>query len=570
MVELVLFLTFAVLLLLGVPVAFSMGISALAAVLFKSGIAAFAPMTGVFYASLSQETLLAIPFFILAGVIMELTGISKRLIEFADALVGHKKGGIALTTVITALLFSAVSGSGPATVAAIGTILIPALVSYGYSKRHAASLVASAGEIGIILPPSIAYIVFAVVAQDYERVSIGRLFMAGVIPGILLGVVLYIVTKFLPRDYEDMKESAKAHIRKAVGGQTKVEAMAADGAAALTAKERAAANVSAAGPEAELVDQMGAEAEPVADTAVGTLDDNISIAEATGNENVSTGMLTQALTHQRRTERAPWPVIGKSFLRALPGLMVPVIILGGIYGGIFTPTESAAVAVVYALLIGFFISRDLKFKNLNLIFTAAGLQAARIMFIIGSASLFAYVLTRYQIADNIAAGMLSITDNAILLILMVNLILLIAGMFLDAISAFYLFVPIVVPLLLSLGMDITTIGVMMTLNLAIGLITPPVGLDLFVAAGIAKISFAEASRGIMPFLTSGMVFLLLIAFFPMFSNFLPDFLDLSGATFAFGTDEYRETIVNGVQVSGDFFGDLWQIIVNYFTPKVVA
>ncbi|MGB3413675.1 MAG: TRAP transporter large permease [Microbacteriaceae bacterium] len=548
MVELVLFLTFAVLLLLGVPVAFSMGISALAAVLFKSGIAAFAPMSGVFYASLSQETLLAIPFFILAGVIMELTGISKRLIEFADAMVGHKKGGIALTTVITALLFSAVSGSGPATVAAIGTILIPALVSYGYSKRHAASLVASAGEIGIILPPSIAYIVFAVVAQDYERVSIGRLFIAGIIPGIALGVVLYIVTKFLPRDLEtNMAENAKAHIRKAVGGRTKAEAMA-DSVVA-NAKENTKVKVASGAVHAE------------GDTVIG---DSVSVAEVAGGEDLSASSLSDVLASQRRTERAPWPVIGKAFLRAIPGLLVPFIILGGIYGGIFTPTESAAVAVVYALLIGFFVSRDLKFKSLNRIFVAAGLQSSRIMFIIGSASLFAYVLTRYKIADNIAEGMLSITNNGILLILMVNLMLLIAGMFLDAISAFYLFVPIVVPVLLGVGMDITTIGVMMTLNLAIGLITPPVGLDLFVAAGIAKIPFSEAARGIMPFLASGIVFLLLIAFLPIISNFLPDFLDLNGAYFG-----GIEAVVNGVEKSGDYLADLWNVIANYFIPKTV-
>ena len=555
MVELVLFLTFAVLLLLGVPVAFSMGISALAAVLFKSGIAAFAPMSGVFYASLSQETLLAIPFFILAGVIMELTGISKRLIEFADAMVGHKKGGIALTTVITALLFSAVSGSGPATVAAIGTILIPALVSYGYSKRHSAALVASAGEIGIILPPSIAYIVFAVVAQDYERVSIGRLFIAGIVPGILLGIVLYLVTKFLPRYQEgQLAENAKAHIRHAVGGRTKAEEMHDDVVQRSEAKAKVAANADAS---VDGVIEIG-------DTDV-ELTDTTSIAEAVGCEQISSSDLSEALIVQRRTERAPWPVIGKAFLRAIPGLLVPVIILGGIYGGVFTPTESAAVAVVYALLVGFLVSRDLKFDNLNKIFIAAGLQSGRIMFIIGSASLFAYVLTRYQIADNIADGLLSITTNGILLILMINLMLLIAGMFLDAISAFYLFIPIVVPVLLGVGMDITTIGVMMTLNLALGLITPPVGLDLFVAAGIAKIPFAEASKGIMPFLISGVAFLLMIAFLPILSNFLPDFLDLSGAYLAGET-----AVVNGIQTTGNYFADLWSVVVEYFTPKVVT
>lgn len=538
MLELVLFGTFLVLLFLGVPVAFSMGISALAAVTYQIGISALSPMTGVFYASLSGETLLAIPFFILAGVIMELTGISKRLIEFADALVGHKKGGIALTTVITALLFSAVSGSGPATVAAIGTILIPALVSHGYKKRHAASLVASAGEIGIILPPSIAYIVFAVVAQDYERVSIGRLFMAGVLPGILLGVTIYIVTRFLPRDMSDLGENAKAHIRKATGRLTGPEKLATAGADESKINLDGSANT-------EAIAQMG---------------DNISLAEASrrGGE-ASTTMISQTLSTQHRPKRAPWSVIGKAFLRAVPGLLVPVIILGGIYGGIFTPTESAAVAVVYALIVGFFISRDLKPKNLKLIFVAAGLQSSRIMFIIGAASLFAYALTRFQIADTIANGLLSITTNSILIILIVNVILLIAGMFLDAISAFYLFIPIMVPLLLEIGMDITTIGVMMTLNLALGLITPPVGLDLFVAAGIAKISFAEATKGILPFLLSGIAFLLLIAFLPIIPNFLPDFLEVIGAQ-----REEGKVMVNGVEMTKSFFTDVANMTKAYF------
>lgn len=540
MLELVLFGTFLVLLFLGVPVAFSMGISALVAVTFEMSVSALAPMTGVFYASLSGETLLAIPFFILAGVIMELTGISKRLIEFADALVGHKKGGIALTTVITALLFSAVSGSGPATVAAIGAILIPALVSHGYSKRHSASLVAAAGEIGIILPPSIAYIVFAVVAQDYERVSIGRLFMAGVIPGILLGVSIYIVTKFLPRDttMSDLGENAKAHIRKATGR--------------LTGPEK----VATAGMRADDIDLS----ESSKTEAIAQMGDDVSLAAVSkrGGEP-STTMISQTLSTQHRTKRAPWPVVGKAFARAIPGLLVPVIILGGIYGGIFTPTESAAVAVVYALLVGFFISRDLKVRNLKVIFVAAGLQSSRIMFIIGAASLFAYVLTRFQIADSIASGLLSITSNPILIVLIVNVILLIAGMFLDAISAFYLFIPIMVPLLLEVGMDITTIGVMMTLNLALGLITPPVGLDLFVAAGIAKIPFAEAARGIMPFLISGIIFLLMVAFLPILSNILPDFLDLIAAQSADGPN-----MVNGVEITDSFMGDLGNIIKAYF------
>src|SRR5690606_9249044 len=217
MIELVLFGSFLVLLFLGVPVAFSMGLSAFAAIIYQSGTRALSPTSGVLYAGLSSETLLAIPLFILAGTIMALTGISARLIELADALVGHRKTGIALTTILVALIFSSISGSGPATVAAIGGILIPALARRGYTKRHAASLVASAGEMGIILPPSIAYIVFAVIASDYERVSIGRLFMAGVVPGLILLLAFYVVAVFLPRTGDLAKASASAHVDHALG-----------------------------------------------------------------------------------------------------------------------------------------------------------------------------------------------------------------------------------------------------------------------------------------------------------------------------------------------------------------
>src|SRR5664279_418034 len=214
MVELLLFGSFLVLLLLGVPVAFAMGGSAFLTIAVADGVNALYPTAGIMYASLSSETLLAIPFFILAGVVMEITGISGRLIDLADALVGHQKNGLALTTILAALLFSSISGSGPATVAALGAILIPALAKQGYKKRHAASLVASAGEMGIVIPPSIAFIVFAVVASDYERISIGRLFLAGIVPGLMMAIAFYLVARFLPRELEIAKTNAKDHVNK--------------------------------------------------------------------------------------------------------------------------------------------------------------------------------------------------------------------------------------------------------------------------------------------------------------------------------------------------------------------
>lgn len=485
MIELVLFGTFLLLLLIGVPVAFSMGVAAFAAIVYQSGLHGLIPASSVLYAGLSSETLLAIPFFILAGTIMELTGISARLIDLADALVGHRKTGIALTTILVALVFSSISGSGPATVAAIGGILIPALAKKGYQRRHAASLVASAGELGIIIPPSIAYIVFAVIASDYQRVSIARLFMAGVIPGLMLLVALYIATLFLPRVGEYATANAKEHVARTSGRPSLRQASASSAA-------------SPTGPSS------GSE------TAVAMQ----------GSESASTGV------DAVRTQRASASLIWRAFYRAIPGLLVPVIILGGIYGGIFTPTESAAAACVYGLIIGLFVMRELRLADLYKVFTFAGHASARIMIIVATATVFAYVITRNRIADQVADAMLSITDNVVILILIINVVLLIAGMFIDAISAFYLFVPLFAPVLLELGMDMTTIGVMMTMNLAIGLITPPVGIDLFVAAGIAKIPFSDAAKGVWPFLIVCIVILMLVTFIPALSNFLPDLMGL--------------------------------------------
>lgn len=504
MLELVLFGSFLLLLFIGVPVAFSMGISAFATILYMQGASALFPSSGIMYASMSSETLLAIPFFILAGVIMELTGISGRLIELADACVGHRKSGIALTTILAALVFSSISGSGPATVAALGGILIPALAKHGYKKRHAAALVASAGEMGIVIPPSIAFIVFAVVASDYERISIGRLFAAGVVPGLLMGLAFYLVARFLPREMEQAKSNAKAHVKRAMGRgprDTSSTESAPPSGGTLTGSTSVSSSTHSAGLES---------AAPVSgNPATITLDD-----------------LPHDANIEVRTTRAPGHVVRKALVRAIPGLMMPIIILGGIYGGIFTPTESAAVAAIYALVVGLFVMRDLKLKDVYKIFATAGVQAARIMFIIAAATLFAYVITKYQVAETVAEGLLSITSNTVIIILLVNLVLLIAGMFLDAISAFYLFIPLFVPVLLELGMDMTTIGVFMTVNLALGLVTPPVGIDLFVAAGIAKIPFGEAVKGVWPFFIAGLGVLMMVTFIPALSNFLPDLMGM--------------------------------------------
>lgn len=435
-----LFGSFILLVFLRVNIAASLAVASIIVMFVANGFDGFAAVTDIMYTSVAKFTLLAIPFFILAGVIMDHIGISQRLIDFAQSLVGHRKGGIVLVTVLVAIFFAAISGSGPATVAAIGGILIPAMMKNGYRKETAGGLVASAGAIGIIIPPSIAFIIFAVVAGDQIPITINRLFMAGIIPGIIVGLALFIAGMYVR--HRDIKKG-------------------------IFNEEIEKQNV-----------------------------------KATGKER--------------------W----EAFLKAIPGLMMPVIILGGIYGGIFTPTESAVVAVVYGLLVGLFIHRKGYGKMLYKIFVDSALQTAVVMIIVSAASVFAYIVTTEQIAANVSEAVLGITDNKIMILLLVNVILLIAGAFIDAISAFYIFVPILLPIMLALGVDPTVFGVFMTINLAIGLFTPPVGLNLYVAAGMSKTNILEISKGVLPFVVASIVVLLLVTYIPALSTFLPDLLNV--------------------------------------------
>lgn len=441
MTGMMLFGLFILLLLLNVPIAVSLAAAAGITLFISSGFESLSLLTDIMYASIAKFTLLAIPFFILAGVIMEYAGISRRLIHFADVCVGHMKGGIALVTVSTAVFFAAISGSGPATVAALGSILIPALVKNGYPKALSAGLLASSGSIGIIIPPSIAFIVFAVVAGDQIAVSVGRLFVAGIVPGLLLGLAFFVAAVYVMNKRE-----------KAVKGAAASEA-------AVAVRERASAG--------EML---------------------------------------------------------KAFGDAIWGLLIPFIILGGIYGGVFTPTEAAVFAVFYGLAIGLFVYKDLKFKDLVPILVNSSIQTAVVMLIVSSASVFAYIITTENIAKAISDTLLSITDNKILILLLVNILLLIAGAFIDAISAYYLFIPILLPIMLHLNVDPTVFAVFMTVNLAIGLFTPPVGVNLYVACGLADISLKEISKGVVPFIVAALVVLILLTYFPIFSTWLPDLL----------------------------------------------
>ena len=423
MEALVLFVVFAVLLLLGTPIAVCLGVSSILAMLVLGVGRPVSVVLGtvpqLVSAATSKSVLLAIPFFILGGNIMEKSGISGKLISLAEACVGHLKGGVAMVCVIVACFFAAISGSGPATVAALGLILIPAMVKVGYDAPFAAALMATAGAIGVIIPPSITFVVYGSISDT----SIGSLFISGVIPGLLMGAALVIITLWLGRKSE-LKRLPKA------------------------------------------------------------------------------------------TGRQRWI----AFKDAFWGLLMPVIILGGIYGGIFTPTEAAAVSAVYGLVIGIFIYKTLKIKQLKKILIDTASTTATVMFITAAATLFAYVLTRARIDVAISSMLTDIAGgNQIIFLLIVNVVLLIAGCFLDSTSALYIFTPLFVPVAQALGMSMIHFGTIMIVNLAIGLVTPPVGVNLYVACGIADTSLKKISVSVIPLLVAALIVLLLVTYVPSLS-----------------------------------------------------
>lgn len=423
-----LFAIFFLLVLLGMPVAYCLGLSSIAA-LVKDGFS-LTVFANTMYAGTAKFSLLAIPFFVLAGVVMEKAGISRRLVNFAKAMVGHVFGGLAVVTVVVSCFFAAISGSGPATVAALSPILLSAMREAGYDDDWAAALIANGGNVGIIIPPSIIFVIYGVIAE----VSISDLFMAGIIPGLLFGACLI-------------------------------------GAALISLKRK----------------------------------------------EKRTGKLMR-LKKANRQERLA------SFKDAFWGLLTPVIILGGIYSGIFTPTESAAVAAAYGLIVGVFIYKEIKIRDLWRIFVDASVSTATVMFIVASASVFAYVLTTNGIPEMLSGAIIAMTDSKILLLFLINLILLFAGCFLDSGSANYIFIPILLPIVKYIGYDPLAFGVVATVNLAIGMSTPPVGLDLYVACNASGVKLKDISIQTLRFVGASIICLLLLTYLPQISLFLPHLL----------------------------------------------
>ena len=427
MISAVLFLSFFVFLILNVPIAICLGLSSVCAILY-SGTSLTIVATNM-YSGISKFLLLAIPFFVLSGNIMAKAGISKRLIKFVNTCVGHRRGGIAIVCVIVACFFGAISGSGPATVAALGAVLIPAMVEEGgFSAPFSTAMMATSSSIAIVIPPSIAFVVYA----SITGVSIADMFAGGIIPGILMGLALIVVI---------MIEVRKKGI-------------------------------------------------------------------------------------QPTTKKASWGERGKAFADAFWGFLMPIIILGGIYGGIFTPTEAAAVSVVYGLFVGMVIYREVKFKDLVDIFVESAKTTGGIMLIVACASLFSFVCTKFGISQAASSLLSSVAHNQFTFLLIVNVIFLIAGCFIDANSAMYIFIPIMLPVCKALGYDLVAFGIVATVNLAIGQVTPPVGVNLFVAISVKikkglEVTLQEISKAVIPMIAACVVVLLMVTYIPQISTCLP-------------------------------------------------
>lgn len=420
----ILFLTLFVLMGLGMPVAIALGLSSLLTIMMV-GTDSLASLTIKIYETSEHYTLLAIPFFILAGALMSTGGVARRMVAFAIAAVGHMRGGLAIASVLACTLFAAVSGSSPATVVAVGSIVIAGMVRSGYPKEFAAGVICNAGTLGILIPPSIVMVVYAAVTE----VSVGRMFMAGVVPGLLLAFLL---------------------------------------AAAVWWRA---------------------------------------------------GKLT--LT---RSERASTAELLKKFRESAWGLMLLVIIMGGIYGGIFTPTEAAAVSAVYAVFVACVIYKDISWGHLPEVFLDAGRTTVMLMFIIANALLFAHVLTTERIPQTIAEAILAAGMAPWMFLLVVNIILLVAGNFMEPTGIILILAPIFFPIATHLGIDPIHLGIIMVVNMEIGMITPPVGLNLFVTSGITGMSLVQVVRAALPWLSILLGFLVIITYVPQVSLFLPNLL----------------------------------------------
>jgi len=417
----ILFGSFFFLLLIGVPVGLAVGLSALI-VFVATGIPLqMVPQT--FFEGSSSYALVAVPFFILAGDILARGGISERILAIAEATIGRIRGGLGIVATCASMFIAAISGSGAATTAAVGASLLPEMNKKKYDTDFSAALIASSGTIGVVIPPSVPMVLYAVIAGE----SVAKLFMGGFIPGILMGL----------------------------------------------------------------------------------------------------GLIAYALWYSNRqgypaSEKLTPRVIVRRFVDSLWGLVTPVIILGGIFSGYFTPSEAAAMAVDYTLLIAWLVYRTMTFRRFYELVVGAGVTSALIMFIIGTAKIFGWGLAFYEIPEAVAKSMIALAGNSdILIYLMINVIILIAGFFMETASALIILTPIFLPLIAAIGGDTVHFGVVMTIGLAIGMATPPMAINIFVASAISGRSLEQISRAIWPMVVILVAVLMICTYFPWFVMILP-------------------------------------------------
>ncbi|TWH00109.1 C4-dicarboxylate transporter DctM subunit [Mesorhizobium sp. J18] len=422
---------FFVLLFLRVPVAFALGLSAIYAMWvlgFGLDLAGDLIATGI-----AKFSLLAIPFFILAGELMGSLGIAERMIRFFRVLIGNLPGGMGVVGTVVCLFWGAVSGSGPASVAAIGPLIIKGMTDDGFSRTYAAGLVCTGAALSIVIPPSIGLVIYGVIAET----SISDLFIAAIIPGLFLGALMLLTLPF---------------------------------------------------------------------------------AKTVSDPSISPSL--ERLSPQPHSDLPYGHRLWRSFLDSFWGLMTPVVILGGIYSGAFTPTEAAIVATVYALLVGGLIYRTLSLRGLYQSLVDASASSAVVMLVVAYASLFGWVVTVDDLIGQYSSVLLGLSDNQWVILAVIMLVLLIAGMFMDAITIMFISLPIFLPVARELGWDPVWFGVLVMINLAIGLFTPPVGINLYVAANITRLPLERIAQGAIPFLITSIIGLAIVAMFPEMSQFL--------------------------------------------------
>ena len=425
MTAIILFGGFLLFAALNVPIGISLGLAVMSTIL-ATGTVDLTFMAQGLTTAMDSFPLMAAPFFILAGEIMSRGGISPRLMKVADLMFGRFTGGLALVTVVACMFFAAISGTGSATVAAIGCIMVPEMLKKGYDKGFASGLIASSGSIGAMIPPSVTMVIYCVTSG----VSITALFLAGVIPGIVVGLSLMTYAYFFARK----------------NGYT-------------------------------------------------------------GNDY-----------------RYSFKEVLQVIRDGLPALLMPVIILGGIYGGIFTPTEAAAVAVVYGFVVGIFVYKELKIKDVPDIVLKAALMTSVILVIIGTSAGFGRILALERIPQMIANAIVNFSSSKVVIFLLINLLLLFVGTFMETLAAVIILTPILLPIVTSFGMSPVHFGVIMVVNLAIGFVTPPLGANLFVTTQIVDITFERIARAIVPFILTMIVALLILTFVPQISMALPHML----------------------------------------------